>query len=75
MFGEIDGEEKFSHRPHYFTSRASHHDFLLQAKNNTREQKDMDSRGIEPRTTPMLREYYTTKPQALLLKIGGRVSA
>ncbi|KAJ5241358.1 uncharacterized protein N7469_002949 [Penicillium citrinum] len=28
----------------------------------------MDSRGIEPRTTPMLREYYTTKPQAHLLK-------
>ena len=27
-------------------------------------QKDLDSRGIEPRTTPMLREYYTTKPQA-----------
>ncbi|KAI8631172.1 hypothetical protein F5Y19DRAFT_473571 [Xylariaceae sp. FL1651] len=26
----------------------------------------MDSRGIEPRTTPMLREYYTTKPQARL---------
>ncbi|KAJ9484715.1 hypothetical protein VN97_g8651 [Penicillium thymicola] len=26
--------------------------------------KRMDSRGIEPRTTPMLREYYTTKPQA-----------
>ena len=26
----------------------------------------MDSRGIEPRTTPMLREYYTTKPQAQL---------
>ena len=26
--------------------------------------KKMDSRGIEPRTTPMLREYYTTKPQA-----------
>ncbi|KAJ5484185.1 hypothetical protein N7539_005981, partial [Penicillium diatomitis] len=25
----------------------------------------LDSRGIEPRTTPMLREYYTTKPQAL----------
>ena len=24
----------------------------------------MDPRGIEPRTTPMLREYYTTKPQA-----------
>ncbi|KAI0419173.1 hypothetical protein F5X98DRAFT_83139 [Xylaria grammica] len=24
----------------------------------------LDSRGIEPRTTPMLREYYTTKPQA-----------
>ena len=28
----------------------------------------MDSRGIEPRTTPMLREYYTTKPQAHLMK-------
>lgn len=28
------------------------------------EQKGMDSRGIEPRTTPMLREYYTTKPRA-----------
>ncbi|KAJ5175802.1 uncharacterized protein N7482_001679, partial [Penicillium canariense] len=28
--------------------------------------KDLDSRGIEPRTTPMLREYYTTKPQAQL---------
>ena len=27
----------------------------------------MDSRGIEPRTTPMLRGYYTTKPQAQLL--------
>ena len=33
------------------------------------KQKDLDSRGIEPRTTPMLREYYTTKPQAQL--IGG----
>jgi hypothetical protein len=30
-------------------------------------QKDLDSRGIEPRTTPMLREYYTTKPQAQLI--------
>jgi hypothetical protein len=28
----------------------------------------MDSRGIEPRTTPMLRGYYTTKPQAHLLE-------
>ena len=28
------------------------------------EPSAMDSRGIEPRTTPMLREYYTTKPQA-----------
>ena len=27
----------------------------------------MDSRGIEPRTTPMLREYYTTKPQARVI--------
>ena len=25
----------------------------------------LDERGIEPRTTPMLREYYTTKPFAL----------
>ena len=24
----------------------------------------LDERGIEPRTTPMLREYYTTKPFA-----------
>jgi hypothetical protein len=24
----------------------------------------MDLQGIEPWTTPMLREYYTTKPQA-----------
>ena len=30
----------------------------------------MDSRGIEPRTTPMLREYYTTKPQAQFDGIG-----
>ena len=37
--------------------------------------KKLDSRGIEPRTTPMLREYYTTKPQAQLLKIGRRLSA
>ena len=28
--------------------------------------RKLDSRGIEPRTTPMLREYYTTKPQAQL---------
>ncbi|KAJ9484752.1 hypothetical protein VN97_g8612 [Penicillium thymicola] len=33
-------------------------------------QKDLDSRGIEPRTTPMLREYYTTKPQAQLIGSG-----
>ena len=26
--------------------------------------KKMDLQGIEPWTTPMLREYYTTKPQA-----------
>jgi hypothetical protein len=32
------------------------------AKN--RKQTDVDLLGIEPRTTPMLREYYTTKPQA-----------
>jgi hypothetical protein len=28
---------------------------------------DLDLQGIEPWTTPMLREYYTTKPQARLL--------
>jgi hypothetical protein len=33
--------------------------------------KKMDSRGIEPRTTPMLREYYTTKPQAQLMWVDG----
>jgi hypothetical protein len=27
----------------------------------------MDLQGIEPWTTPMLREYYTTKPQARFL--------
>ena len=32
---------------------------------DTDSPKSLDSRGIEPRTTPMLREYYTTKPQAL----------
>ncbi|KAJ5569483.1 peroxin-11B Pex11B-Penicillium chrysogenum [Penicillium hispanicum] len=31
--------------------------------------KKMDSRGIEPRTTPMLRGYYTTKPQAHLMRM------
>jgi hypothetical protein len=31
------------------------------------KQKEMDSRGIEPRTTPMLREYYTTKPRARIV--------
>ena len=35
-------------------------------KGLSRFSKKMDSRGIEPRTTPMLREYYTTKPQAQL---------
>ncbi|KAI0392841.1 hypothetical protein F5Y17DRAFT_338511 [Xylariaceae sp. FL0594] len=33
---------------------------------NRTSQIVLDSRGIEPRTTPMLREYYTTKPQARL---------
>ena len=28
------------------------------------QSKKMDLQGIEPWTTPMLREYYTTKPQA-----------
>jgi hypothetical protein len=33
--------------------------------------KEMDLQGIEPWTTPMLREYYTTKPQARFLLDGG----
>ena len=32
--------------------------------------KEMDLQGIEPWTTPMLREYYTTKPQARFLLHG-----
>jgi hypothetical protein len=28
----------------------------------------MDLQGLEPWTTPMLREYYTTKPQARAMK-------
>ncbi|KAJ5173479.1 uncharacterized protein N7500_001410 [Penicillium coprophilum] len=32
----------------------------------SKSQKEMDLQGIEPWTTPMLREYYTTKPQAQL---------
>jgi hypothetical protein len=39
----------------------------------TQAQKEMDSRGIEPRTTPMLREYYTTKPRALVVVVGDRI--
>jgi hypothetical protein len=51
-------------------------DFLLYRRRMvTQLEKKMDSRGIEPRTTPriefealcaseMLREYYTTKPRA-----------
>jgi hypothetical protein len=31
------------------------------------KKKTLDSRGIEPRTSPMLRENHTTRPQALLL--------
>jgi hypothetical protein len=46
-------------------------------KRNHKNGKKMDSRGIEPRTTPrlffdekmMLREYYTTKPQAHIIKL------
>jgi hypothetical protein len=38
----------------------------------TQAQKEMDSRGIEPRTTPMLREYYTTKPRALVIVVADR---
>ncbi|KAJ5822386.1 peroxin-11B Pex11B-Penicillium chrysogenum [Penicillium robsamsonii] len=35
--------------------------------------KKMDLQGIEPWTTPMLREYYTTKPQAQLDERHGRL--
>jgi hypothetical protein len=34
------------------------------AKSCRNVQKDVDLLGIEPRTFPMLRENYTTKPQA-----------
>ncbi|KAJ9488541.1 hypothetical protein VN97_g4746 [Penicillium thymicola] len=39
---------------------------ITQSGLHLNKSKKMDSRGIEPRTTPMLREYYTTKPQAQL---------
>jgi hypothetical protein len=36
-----------------------------QEKDEQKErQNELDLQGIEPWTTPMLREYYTTKPQA-----------
>jgi hypothetical protein len=38
---------------------------MVQEKDEQKErQKELDLQGIEPWTTPMLREYYTTKPQA-----------
>jgi hypothetical protein len=51
-------------RPHH--PHLTHHPHSTQRNAPTprRQQKEMDSRGIEPRTTPMLREYYTTKPRA-----------
>jgi hypothetical protein len=33
-------------------------------------QKELDSRGIEPRTSPMLRENHTTRPRARLMNYG-----
>ena len=36
-------------------------------KNNKKYKKRMDSRGIEPRTSPMRTGNYTTKPQAHLI--------
>lgn len=36
-----------------------------QKKDAPKKQNELDLLGIEPRTFPMLRENYTTKPQAL----------
>ena len=36
----------------------------MQTLHDGDRRKKMDLQGIEPWTTPMLREYYTTKPQA-----------
>jgi hypothetical protein len=59
------------HRPRIWTaqkitaSQAPRHDTDSTVVQRAR-QKEMDLQGIEPWTTPMLREYYTTKPQALI---------
>ena len=38
------------------------------------QRKKMDLQGIEPWTTPMLREYYTTKPQARFCSFAKRTA-
>ena len=47
------------------TPQGQNHDSNAQNESTATMQKEMDLQGIEPWTTPMLREYYTTKPQAL----------
>jgi hypothetical protein len=50
------------HRKKSTASRAPHRETSQRCRE--RKQKELDLQGIEPWTTPMLREYYTTKPQA-----------
>jgi hypothetical protein len=44
-------------------------DVLATISGGNKKQKDLDSRGIEPRTTPMLREYYLPRHHACRAKI------
>ena len=55
--------DRFGHR----SSNDRHHIKCVKKsdfRKNRKTEKNLDSPGIEPGTTPMLREYYTTKPQA-----------
>ena len=47
-----------------------HQQDAFPVKKGKEKTQKMELRGIEPRTSPMLREYYTTKPQPHLLKDG-----
>jgi hypothetical protein len=53
------------HRPRVWTAQKNHRiESPTSQRCRERKQKELDLQGIEPWTTPMLREYYTTKPQA-----------
>ena len=48
------------------TSRAKYHiSFMFILKKGVENNKKLESRGIEPRTSSMLRMHYTTKPRPL----------